>query len=639
MKFESEQVVLKVPSGKEAGSHTSYPFGPIVAGKAGETLKLELGTKKGYEGTTDKPTQGIQSWITGYTSSSESRVGEVFGVGIDHTVIACTAPSGVVLGSWKIQPLPPVVTGIRPSGGPEAGNTQVAITGEHLEAASKVDFGEAEANHMQLRSATELIATSPPHPEGAVDVSVTTPGGQSATSAADRFTYVPRPTVTRIEPASGPEEGDSTVMLTGEHLENAEAVKFGSANATSFKPLPDGEISAVSPPGMGTVDVTVETVGGQSANGAADHFTYVPPPSVTSVSPNAGPEAGGTQVTITGEDLEGSSEVDFGGTEATDVEVRSATEIVARSPAHPAGTVEVTVTTSGGQSASTASDRFDYVPSPSVIAIEPASGPEAGGTTVTVTGTNLSDATAVRFGAASAQTFEVLSEDEVKAVAPPGTGTVGVTVSTAGGTSATSAGAEFTYIERLTFKNWTLAGSLTARPIGQAITLPRGSTFNGAGEVNPTTGAGSLSGEVRVPAFSAAVRLLGVIPVNLGITLTQVGPAEGTLSASPSVAGQETVTLPLKLNLGVTSVGLLGLTIGTSCTTTGPMSLNLADTETLETLRSEGLQFAGTTSVSSLRCQGGLLGAAFGPVLTALLSGAGSSYSVGIGAPSVSPGG
>lgn len=88
------------------------------------------------------------------------------------------------------------------------------------------------------------------------------------------------------------------------------------------------------------------------------------------------------------------------------------------------------------------------VPAPTVILVGPASGPLSGGTAVTIAGRDLEGATAVKFGpnAASAN-FTVDSDNEITAVAPPGAGpgTVDVTVTTSGGTSAPVPNDQFTY--------------------------------------------------------------------------------------------------------------------------------------------------------------------------------------------------
>jgi hypothetical protein len=85
------------------------------------------------------------------------------------------------------------------------------------------------------------------------------------------------------------------------------------------------------------------------------------------------------------------------------------------------------------------------VSGPSVTRVEPGFGPASGGTSITITGSNLSGATAVKFGSTNATSFTVNSETSITAVSPAGTGTVDVTVTTAAGTSPTSPADQFTY--------------------------------------------------------------------------------------------------------------------------------------------------------------------------------------------------
>ncbi len=106
-------------------------------------------------------------------------------------------------------------------------------------------------------------------------MTVTTPVGKSATSSADDFTYVAAPTVTKVEPNTGPEAGGTTVTITGTSFTGVKKVKFGSAEAKSFAVGSATSITAESPAGSaGTVNVTVTTAGGKSAASSADHFTY-----------------------------------------------------------------------------------------------------------------------------------------------------------------------------------------------------------------------------------------------------------------------------------------------------------------------------------------------------------------------------
>ena len=258
------------------------------------------------------------------------------------------------------------------------------------------------------------------------------------------------PAVTGISPSSGPVAGGTQVTITGTSFLGATAVKFGATAATSFTVNGDTSITATSPAGTGTVDVTVTNSGGTSTTGAADQFTYQPPPSVTGVSPNSGPTAGGTVVSITGQNFTGATAVKFGASSATAFTVNSATSITATSPAGSSGTVDVTVTTPNGTSGPGSADHFTYVARPTVTSVSPASGSTAGGTTVTITGTNFTNITTVKFGAGTAS-FAVNSGSSITATSPPASsGDVNVTVTNGGGTSATSAADLFSYYPAVT---------------------------------------------------------------------------------------------------------------------------------------------------------------------------------------------
>jgi DNA-binding beta-propeller fold protein YncE len=84
---------------------------------------------------------------------------------------------------------------------------------------------------------------------------------------------------------------------------------------------------------------------------------------------------------------------------------------------------------------------------PLVTGITPTSGPVAGGTAVTIAGTGFTGATGVSFGGVAATGVTVVSATEIMATAPGATvGTVDVTVTTAGGTTAVVAGDRYSYV-------------------------------------------------------------------------------------------------------------------------------------------------------------------------------------------------
>ena len=248
-----------------------------------------------------------------------------------------------------------------PNTGPTAGGTSVTITGTNFTGATAVTFGGTAATSFTVNSATSITAVTPAHAAGAVNVQVTTPGGTGTGVAL--FTYIAAPTVILVSPNTGPTAGGTSVTITGTNFTGATAVTFGGTAATSFTVNSATSITASRHAGAcgGAVNVQVTTPGGTGTGSRL--FTYVlPAPTVTTVSPNTGPTAGGTSVTITGTNFTGATAVTFGGTAATSFTVNSATSITAITPAHAAGAVNVQVTTPGGTG--TGASLFTYVRRP-----------------------------------------------------------------------------------------------------------------------------------------------------------------------------------------------------------------------------------------------------------------------------------
>ena len=82
------------------------------------------------------------------------------------------------------------------------------------------------------------------------------------------------PAVTAINPKSGVLGGGTPVTLTGSGFTGATSVQFGPNLANRVTVVSDTQITATSPPGAGTVEVTVTTPAGTSATSLADQFTY-----------------------------------------------------------------------------------------------------------------------------------------------------------------------------------------------------------------------------------------------------------------------------------------------------------------------------------------------------------------------------
>ena len=326
---------------------------------------------------------------TSYTVNSATQITAVAPVGTGrstrHRHHAAASTSGPRL--LLLPELHRSLTAVSPAQGRASGGTTVTLTGTGLTGATAVSFGSNPAISYTVNSATQITAVAPAG-TGVVPVTVTTPGG---TSNSATFTYVAAPALTAVSPVQGPTSGGTAVTLTGTGLAGATAVNFGGNPALSYTVNSAMQITAVVPVGTGAVPVTVTTPGGTSNSVT---YTYVVAPVLTAVSPVQGRASGGATVILTGTGLTGATAVSFGSNPATSFTVNSATQITAVAPAGTGG-VPVTVTTVGG---TTGPVYFFYLNAPSLTAVSPTQGPVSGGTTVTLTGTGLTGATAVSFG-------------------------------------------------------------------------------------------------------------------------------------------------------------------------------------------------------------------------------------------------
>jgi phospholipase C len=285
-----------------------------------------------------------------------------------HFRIVATNEHGTASGTdqtFTTLPNPPKITYVSPVAGLEAGGASVTIGGTNLSRASRVDFGPAGAGGFTVDSDSSITAVSPPG-AGTVDVKVTSPGGGSSNSPADRFTYVPkgpRPQVSGVSPSAGAAAGGTSVTITGSGFVGVTAVRFDAASAAGFETESASSLTAASPPAAaGGADVTVTTPNGRSSISVNDHFRFGPP-TVTGVTPSTGSTAGGTTVTITGTGFglgTSATAVRFGSALATSVECSAITTCTAVAPAHKAGSVDVKAIVAGQGSPKSAADQFAY---------------------------------------------------------------------------------------------------------------------------------------------------------------------------------------------------------------------------------------------------------------------------------------
>ncbi|MFF3123180.1 IPT/TIG domain-containing protein [Streptomyces sp. NPDC057908] len=258
----------------------------------------------------------------------------------------------------------------------------------------------------------------------------------------------------------------------------------------------------------------------------------------------------GTVVTLTGTGFTGATALTFGGTPSASFTVVSATAITTVAPAG-AGTVQITVTTPDGTSNGIG---FTYtIATPAISSVVPNQGSVEGGNTVTLTGTDFTGATAVRFGTVAAA-FLAVSATQATAVAPAApVGTVNVTITTPGGTSA---GVPYTYVAAPVLSSVTPAqGPLVG---GNSITLS-GTGFTGTTSVRFGANAASSFTVVSATQLTAVVPIGGPGPVAVTVT-TPAGTSTQAVSyyylAAPVISGVTSGSGPVGGGMPVTLTGV-----------------------------------------------------------------------------------
>ncbi|MCE5252913.1 MAG: IPT/TIG domain-containing protein [Actinomycetia bacterium] len=333
----------------------------------------------------------------------------------------------------------PVIDEITPAVGDPKGGYEIVITGTGFTPDVKVywDGDALDSDEFTVDNPTRITVTVPKGEDGdSVDVMVENDEGESN---EEEFEYNgDMPYVTSISPTAGDADGGDTVYITGLNFptdKNDLTVYFGTQEVDEdITALTATKITVKAPAPLEAsddvtevVDVSVETDEGTSPNTPADDYSYGRA-RIESIEPDTGDTDGGTVVTITGTGFVKGITVYFGSTtvDAGNVTLISPTEIrVIAPPGEDGDEVLVKVKNAEGTSKdSDSDDEFTYdedYEAPVVEEVSPEEGVAAGGTEVTITGSNFTLAAQVYFGTNEAEDVTYVSSTELKAVSPAST--------------------------------------------------------------------------------------------------------------------------------------------------------------------------------------------------------------------------
>ncbi|MBF9220237.1 reprolysin-like metallopeptidase [Hymenobacter ruricola] len=425
---------------------------------------------------------------------------------------------------------PPTITGFTPVTGPVG--TVVVITGTNFTGATQVRFNTTAAVTFAVNSATQITATVP---AGATTgyISVTTPVNTAVSSAV--FTVIQPPTITSFTPTSG--RAGTVVVLTGTNFLGATQVTFNGTAAPAFTINSATQLTATAPVGVSTGPICVTGPGGQGCSATsfglapandlcADAIAIACGQSVTGSTVNATDagdptgncvadiDAGGVFYTIvgTGNNLTVSTcnagtnfdtklfvysgacgaYVCVGGNDdASNCNSNGGVSSTVTFASVLGETYRIFVTGYDGEEGTFVLRATCSASAPTITQISPNSGPE--GTTVTITGTNFTGATAASFNGLRGTSFTVVNATTITVVVPTGATTGDVYLSSPNGASN---------------------GSLfTVTPLSATANANQ-STFSVW--PNPIAAKGTLHLTLALPARSASLTLRNV----LGQTVT-----------------------------------------------------------------------------------------------------------------------
>jgi hypothetical protein len=437
----------------------------------------------------------------------------------------------------KVAPSPfPVVTSVQPNSGPVAGGTQITVNGQNFHPLARVLVGDVYAKNTIYLSSSGLTATLPPNAGGISKVVVVNPDN-GAGELVNGFTYRG---ITSVAPLTGPATGGTNVVITGFGFTGATNVTFDGVAAT-FTVTSNSQITATTPAhAAGLVDVVVST--GTDVFTLPAAFRYMdPPPTISNITPTAGPSTGNTAVTINGSGFLPGVEVFIGGAEAVNVNIVSSTQLTAVTAPNIPGLSDVVVKNSDGQDA-TLANGFTYR---GIETVEPPSA--LSGANVTIIGAGFITGATVTFDGVAA-TASVVNDTTINATVPAhAPGVVNVVVTNPGGeaftftgfrilppaptitnftptnglpgTAVTITGTDFEFVQDVRFNNipttFTVDSTtqITAQvPVAAAATAP----------ITVTTSSGTATSSTNFTIENAAAEITSFSPTMGGAGTTVV---------------------------------------------------------------------------------------------------------------------
>jgi hypothetical protein len=590
----SGDVSVTTPAGVFSKSAFTFLPPPTIAStnlstaKTGYTITIN-GTN--FTGATAVSFGGTAA--TSFTVVSSTSITAVVGSGSTGQ-ITITTPGGTAnLAGFSFVPVPTIT-----ASGPTAFNTGGSVA---LAAYPSTGYSyQWKKDGTDITGATSASFTATQQGSYSVNLSLNTVSQESSPSSVT--VTVPIPTITSVNTSTA--KAGSTVTITGTNFTGTTAVIFGNTDAASFSVLSSTSITAVLGSGS-SGNITVTSPGGTATHAG---FNFVPKPTISASGPTTF-SAGGS-VTLTANPGTGYSyQWSKNGTNISGATSASLTAI-------QQGSYSVSITLNSINEAAIPTLVTVGSQIPTITSIAPSTAKI--GSTVTITGSNFTGATAVSFGGMAATSFNVVSPTSITAVI--GSGTSGsVSITTSAGTANLSG---FNFVPQ---PSVTAGGPTTFTNGGSVVLTATPATgfsyqwLKNGTEINTATTAtytasqeGSYTVRITLNSVSqtsaATLITVNAIPVS--------APTITTISPSTASAGS-TVTLTGTNFTGATTVSFGG---------TAASSFTVVSSTTITAVLAAGA--SGSVSVTTSAGMGSLSGFTFVPK-PAISAGGATTFATG----------
>lgn len=402
----------------------------------------------------------------------------------------------------------PTVTDVSPlEGASGAGSTVLTITGTNFESGAQVVMtrvGGGSGPYTYTPSSitsNSITVTVNNLASGDYDVSVVQADGTTGTRSNTFYAW-PAATISDVTPNWQSTSGGGEIHISGDNFWGTISIMIGSTPCDYAWVDDLSSVYCDSAPALtaGTYDVSVTT--GTNTAYAYGAITYYENPTVIAVDPNWQiSSVGGGSLTITGTGffptgVRPANTVTIGGVDCSNTNISSSTTLTCTAPNLTAGTYNISVSTPVGTG--TGTNLISYYSAPTVTSITQTHGPDDGGVTVDIYGTNFrAGDSSVTIGGNPATEIDVISNTHLTAVTPAGTAgaPVGITVTNSPDGQSGTLSSAYTYMDDPTFAGTTpfVPHAGPSNTGGTTITINGTNFYNIEGSTQTTISVGSGS--------------------------------------------------------------------------------------------------------------------------------------------------